>query len=31
MNVVVSWAGQFNIDEREALFGRTCARFYDVT
>ena len=31
MNIVVSWAGQFNIDEREALFGRTCARFYDVT
>ena len=31
MNVVVSWAGQFNIDEREALFGKTCARFYDLT
>jgi L-fuconolactonase len=31
MNVVENWAGQFNIDEREALFGRTCARFYDVT
>ena len=31
MNVVGNWAGQFNIDEREALFGRTCARFYDVT
>ena len=31
MNVVLSWAGQFNIDEREALFGKTCARFYDVT
>ena len=31
MNVVENWAGQFNIDEREALFGRNCARFYDAT